>query len=156
DSSQYILRQHRVFVALLAFAGISLILLAPETVGILAHKDYSSAALVIPLLALTQVLRAISVFYDALHLFDRRTSFLGVLGVVFVTTMLTLDYLLLPRLGLTAAALAPCAGAAVYFVITGVVWRRRSGVFDNLALIPLALLIVVAAGASVRQMDLPL
>lgn len=103
------LEVHRIlayFFFLLTAAALGLALFAPEIVRIVAAREFWSAASVVPILALTQILKLTNFHFEVALIERKRTAYLPFVNGGAVLGAVALYWFLVPRLGILGAALA--------------------------------------------------
>ena len=103
-----------LFVALLMILGLALF--APELLALLATEDYASAARVVPLLALSTVLGGMYIFAPGLVIAKRTRTIAGI-NLVAAAINATLNFVLIPIIGLYGAAGSTLLATAVSFML---------------------------------------
>jgi len=105
-------------LALVGTVGLVLSLFAPEVIRIMAGPGYESAAEVLPLLCLAQILYITQASVSIGPVLQRKTLYItGILFLVAVTTLITCP-LLISSYGLMGAGLAGLVNSAVFFLLT--------------------------------------
>lgn len=100
---------HRVqvfFLALLAAAALGLSVFSVEIVMVIADQSYWQAAMIVPLLALGQLVRPVSYFFQSALLERKKTGCLPIIDWATVVVGAGALYLLIPIYGMLGAAVA--------------------------------------------------
>jgi O-antigen/teichoic acid export membrane protein len=127
---EYVANQQRVFALVLSMAALVLILFSREIVALLSRGSFSTAAELVPVIALGHCVKGMNSFYDSALYFQRKTRFLGLLGASSLLVMLALNWLLLPRIGVMAAAVSFTLSAVIYGLLVYRGWYRIFPVLD--------------------------
>lgn len=150
----FLASQQRVYVTALSIAGVFLMFFSDTAVRLLSGEDFSAAALLIPIITFGYILKGMASLYDAAHYFHRRTALLSAFGVLSLAAMLGLNWVLLPRLGVTAAAISFSASVALYLGLTYGLWLRTLGSRDGRSEAIAGIALVAAIIASVSSPSL--
>ena len=121
---EYVANQQRVFALVLSTAALVLMLFSREIVALLSRGTFVTAAQLVPVIALGHCVKGMNSFYDSALYFQRSTRFLGLLGASSLLVMLALNWLLLPRIGVMAAAVSFTLSAVIYGLIVFRTWYR--------------------------------
>lgn len=109
---------------LLAFVALGVIAVGPELVDILAPQSYAEAVIVIPWVAFSQVAWGM---YRVLSLgpkITKKTIYLTVVAVTAAAVNIALNILLIPRLGILAAAINTLIAYALLAFLSYIVGQR--------------------------------
>ena len=143
-------RLARLYVggSIVLVAGLAL--LGPEVVAIMATPAFGRAAVVLPLLASTVLLSSLANVAPGLAI-ERHTRPMAAIAIGCAVVTISLNLLLVPWFGITGAALASVAGAALTLFLTAALGQRRYRIpFDGPAILAGALVAgVVVAGTTV-------
>lgn len=103
---------HRVlayFFLLLSAAALGLALFAPEIVRVIAAQSFWSAAVVVPILALNQIVKLINFHFETALIERKRMLSLPIINGLSVVLAIGLYWYLVPRFGIMGAAAAAIA-----------------------------------------------
>ncbi len=106
DSRELFSKFGGLFCLVLATAALGLSVLAKGTVAILATVDYRAASEVIPLIALAYVFQGMGYYFQSGILIEKKTVYLGLMGLLGGGANILLNFLLIPRYAAMGAAWA--------------------------------------------------
>jgi O-antigen/teichoic acid export membrane protein len=110
-------RIFRMFVSLASFGLAGLILFTPEVMAVLTRSDYTASAPLIAWLAPSVLLVQMYIFAPGPWI-SRRTWWVAAINAATALAALVLNWILVPRMGLTGAAVATLASAALHFTLS--------------------------------------
>jgi O-antigen/teichoic acid export membrane protein len=99
--------------------GISLVI--RDVIAVIAPADFQTAYHIVPLVALSYVFQGMAYYFQSGILIEKRTEYMGVMGLIGLGGNLLLNYCLIPRSGALGAAWATMlsfallAGLSFYF-----------------------------------------
>lgn len=114
-------------LVLLIPIGVAATLFPVEIVGLAFGPAYHGAAIALPLLIWSGIMSFVATFFsNTLMISGHQRSWL-VLEFLVLALLVTIEVTLIPRLGLIAAAIATCAGEAVFLVLIALRVRSLPG-----------------------------
>lgn len=137
------------FILVTVFSGLTIALLAPEIIRLLAQPAYSAAHLVTPWIAASSVVRVFNWITHQGIIYAKKTYWEPLLSLVGGSVNIGLNLLLLPRVGYLGAAWATLIGYSVIGLIALLVSQRiRPMVYEcrRLGLLVLLALVIFLAG----------
>lgn len=115
------------FVALALLVGLTIAIFAPETIVLLAPASYSAASNVLAILALGNVFLALYQASTNLIWLQQKTLYsVGITGAAALANV-TLNFILVPRLGIVGAAWATAVSLSLYAGCATVIAGRVHG-----------------------------
>jgi len=144
------------FFAVMVTAALALSLLAPEVVHVLAGERYHAAAIVIPFVALTQVLLSLLIILELGIYYTKRSVYFMYISAATLAVHIALLAVLVPGYGAAGAAGAGCLSTAVRIAITAPLVRRLNGPVPEWGRLAVVLAAAAAAwgvGQALRAVD---
>jgi len=106
----------RYFIVLSILIFSILILFSSDLINLMANKEYLGAIQVIPFLVLSVLFNKMYIFFPGLGI-RKKTIIIAVINIGSAALNLILNFVLIPYLGISGAALATCISAFLYLLV---------------------------------------
>ncbi len=139
------------------WAGLALSLFSEEMVKILALKpDYYSSYVVVPLIVFAYVFSGMRNITSLGMMLTKKTNYIGLLTLFFASFNIALNFLLIPKYGIMAAAFTTLLSFVLFYVSAQVISNKFYPIpFENIKIIKLLLAGIVLYFASEWLSDVP-
>lgn len=119
---QAIVTKYMVTVGL--FVGLGLSLYTPEVLQIMSPKEFWIASTVVPILALAIIMENMNYTFQTGILYKKNTRYIFYLSLLDATSIIILNLILVPVIGMYGSALAMLIGSVIYATATNLVSQK--------------------------------
>lgn len=112
------------YLCLIAFAGLIVSGLTADLIKLMATSQFWSAAAVVPVLVLANIVYTFHFHFNIGLLLEKKTKYIAVVNLTNVVLVLAFYWLLIPRYGAMGAAVASLIAYAFKAIMTFVLGRR--------------------------------
>jgi O-antigen/teichoic acid export membrane protein len=123
-------RSSLLYVTVTAFVGLTIALLSPEIIRLMTTSQYYDAWKIMPYVTFSQAFTAIY-YATSASLTMGKTKYLPITSVIGAAVSITLNLVLIPRFGLTGAAVASVSAMVVMGAATVVIAHRVEDIRFN-------------------------
>ncbi len=124
DSERIFGRIFTYYLAVIGFAGLIVSVLTTDLIRLMADSQFWSAAGVVPVLVLANIVFTFHYHFNIGLLLEKKTKYIAVVNVVNVVLVMALYWLLIPRFGSMGAAFSSLLAFTFKAVMTFVLGRR--------------------------------
>jgi O-antigen/teichoic acid export membrane protein len=124
DGPEIFSRFGAYFSLILAAAALGLALPIREVIRVISAQDFHAASRIVPIVALAYIFQGLMYYFQTGILIQKKSSYLGVMGLAGAATDLLLNFLLIPRYSAMGAAWATVSSFFVMSLLAYVFSQR--------------------------------
>lgn len=107
----------KLYIGIVTFLVISILLISPEVLKVLAPKEYWQGEIIIPPILLSSYVIFIYTLYVNIEHFHKKTKYIALNTIIAASFNIILNFLLIPRYGMYAAAFTTLLSYLISFLL---------------------------------------